>query len=147
MVVHASYSFSRDPFSADIDSYFDYEPSTEVHGFEHHKLDEYIGKDVTPMKVGRGGIFGGRREFLEVRTPRTHTPLFSWNLVHNSDPLSGAVYLPTGSWCCVVLVRLRSRFMTFCLTRRCRTGTSGSRTCFVRKLDIDAHTWPAAGLR
>jgi hypothetical protein len=50
-------------------TFFDYTPWTEVHGFEHNAFDRYIGhspSDNTPVMVGRGGIFGGSRAYLEV---------------------------------------------------------------------------------
>ena len=50
-------------------TYFDYEPWGEIHGFEEAAFRKYIGVDKKTNKivrVGRGGIFGGTKEYLEV---------------------------------------------------------------------------------
>ena len=56
-------------------TYFDYDPYTEVHGFSHEPFDQYLGVDVRDrkaVKVGRGGIFGGNRAYLEVASELPH---------------------------------------------------------------------------
>lgn len=50
-------------------TYFDYVPAErngEIHGFEKKAFQDYIGYHKLPLLVGRGGVFGGRPEFLEV---------------------------------------------------------------------------------
>ncbi len=51
----------------------------QVHGFTHQKFDEFIGLDPNsrvPVKVGRGGVFGGTRPYLEIAgmPPPPHAP-------------------------------------------------------------------------
>jgi len=47
-------------------TYFDYEPTLEVHGFERKAFLDYLDYRGRYVLVGRGGIFGGSRAFLEV---------------------------------------------------------------------------------
>ena len=47
-------------------TYFDYEPNTEIHGFKRKPFFDYIDYRARSILVGRGGIFGGTREYLEV---------------------------------------------------------------------------------
>ena len=54
--------------------FFDYEAYNEIHGFYHANFDQYVGKDYQAVKVGRGGIFGGRREYLEVSNRPAQSP-------------------------------------------------------------------------
>ena len=52
-------------------TFFDYEPFAEIHGFEHRRFDEFLGVDASdkkPLKIGRGGVFGGPRAYLEAAT-------------------------------------------------------------------------------
>lgn len=60
-------------------TYFDYQPAGEIHGFEKNAFFRFTGvEDVGPSTeviVGRGGIFGGTREYLEVATLVYHEML------------------------------------------------------------------------
>lgn len=47
-------------------TYFEYEPWGEVHGFKDDPFREYINCQDPILLVGRGGVFGGTKEFLEV---------------------------------------------------------------------------------
>jgi len=47
-------------------TYFDYEPVDEIHGFKKRAFWDFIGNQDFIVRVGRGGIFGGTREYLEV---------------------------------------------------------------------------------
>src|SRR3990167_5348463 len=47
-------------------TYFDYQPNTEVHGFEQKAFREYIDSRKKLVRVGRGGVFGGTKEYLQV---------------------------------------------------------------------------------
>ena len=50
-------------------TFFDYTPAThngEVHGFEAAAFQEYIGDTELPLRVGRGGFFGGRPSDMAV---------------------------------------------------------------------------------
>jgi hypothetical protein len=50
-------------------TFFDYKPDVEIHGFQHEAFDKYAGihrTDTAWVKVGRGGLFGGSRAYLEV---------------------------------------------------------------------------------
>ena len=72
----ASFSKAHVPFMADnlmnkgmLVTFFDYVPSSyngEVHGFEAAAFQKYIGDTQLPLRVGRGGVFGGRPEHLAV---------------------------------------------------------------------------------
>ncbi|CAE7938710.1 unnamed protein product, partial [Symbiodinium sp. KB8] len=46
-------------------TFFDYTPDNEVHGFEAKAYQKFIGTKNLPVKVGRGGVFGGTRGYLE----------------------------------------------------------------------------------
>ena len=72
----SSFSTKNTPFIAEnlinkgmLTTFFEYTPSEwhgEIHGFEAAAFQRYIGDDKLPLRVGRGGVFGGRPEFLAV---------------------------------------------------------------------------------
>lgn len=50
-------------------TYYDYVPDAddgEIHGFEAAAFHRYMGTEEEPIRVGRGGVFGGKPEFLAV---------------------------------------------------------------------------------
>ena len=71
--------FQEQMFDKLMITYFDYQPSREIHGFEKRAFFQFTGvEDVghtTEVIVGRGGIFGGTKEYLEVATLAYHEML------------------------------------------------------------------------
>lgn len=71
--------FQEQMFDKLMITYFDYEPAGEIHGFEKRAFFRFTGvEDVghsTEVIVGRGGIFGGTKEYLEVATLAYHEML------------------------------------------------------------------------
>jgi len=50
-------------------TYYDYVPDAEdgeIHGFEAAAFHRYMGTQEEPIRVGRGGFFGGRPELLQI---------------------------------------------------------------------------------
>jgi hypothetical protein len=50
-------------------TYYDYVPDQEdgeIHGFEAAAFHRYMGTEEEPIRVGRGGFFGGRPELLQL---------------------------------------------------------------------------------
>lgn len=56
----------KDHFDKLLITFFDYEPVSEIHGFEREAFAEYTGNYDFIVRVGRGGVFGGTREYLNV---------------------------------------------------------------------------------
>mmetsp|Transcript_9922 Transcript_9922/g.40189 ORF Transcript_9922/g.40189 Transcript_9922/m.40189 type:complete len:508 (+) Transcript_9922:147-1670(+) len=64
--------FQKQMFDRLMITYFDYQPAGEIHGFEKEAFFRFTGVEnigrETEVIVGRGGIFGGTRQYLEVAT-------------------------------------------------------------------------------
>ena len=56
----------REHFDKLLITYFEYEPNQEIHGFKRKEFFDYIDYRSRYVLVGRGGVFGGTKEFLEV---------------------------------------------------------------------------------
>ena len=53
-----------------------HERRDSVLGFPHHIFDSYTGQDKYPMHMVWGGVFGGRRQYLEVRAHKMNGCMF-----------------------------------------------------------------------
>jgi O-methyltransferase len=53
---------------------FPYEANNEIHGFSYPKINDYAGEDV--KLVGRGGFFGGKKDFISAANTIYYELLF-----------------------------------------------------------------------
>ena len=59
-------SFFTEKFDKLLITFFDYQPYREIHGFEKEGFYSFIGNRDNVVRVGRGGVFGGTKEYMEV---------------------------------------------------------------------------------